>query len=159
MSEEIINTIGESDPSGEPDDIEQVIIKHNDVKPITNKRTDAIFPSYTFKDVYAMYDGSIYINKIRRDCIVLTIKNESYELVKSVLDNDKSFSLQIIMSDDSISGTFDKSEYSIIGDIIIHNDGSISIQFGKLTDQEITINKLMHENAELLFTSLTGEEY
>lgn len=159
MSEEIINTIGESDPSGEPDDIEQVIIEHKDVKPITNKRTDAIFPSYTFKDVYAMYDGSIYINKIRRDCIVLTIKNESYELVKSVLDNDKSFSLQIIMSDDSISGTFDKSEYSIIGDITIHNDGSITIQFGKLTDQEITINQLMQENAELLFTSMTGEEY
>ena len=66
MSEEIINT-----------------------EPITDKRTDAVFPNYTFKDVYAMYDGSIYINKIRRDCIVLTIKNESYELVKSVLDNDR----------------------------------------------------------------------
>ena len=63
------------------------------------------------------------------------------------------------MSDDSVGGTFDKSEYSIIGDITIHNDGSISIQFGKLTDQEITINQLMQENAELLFTSLTGEEY
>lgn len=142
MSEEIINTV-----------------EHEDIKPVTHKRTDAVFPSYTFKDVYAMYDGSIYINKIRRDCIVLTIKNESYELVKSVLDNDKSFSLQTIMSDDSVGGTFDKSEYSIIGDITIHNDGSISIQFGKLTDQEITINQLMQENAELLFTSLTGEEY
>ena len=142
MSEEIVGTV-----------------EQEDTKLVTDKRTDAVFPSYTFKDVYAMYDGGIYINKIRRDCIVLTIKNESYELVKSVLGNDKSFSLQTIMSDDSIGETFDKSEYSIIGDITIHNDGSISIQFGKLTDQEITINQLMQENAELLFTSLTGEEY
>ena len=51
MSEEIINTV-----------------EQEDTKPVTDKRTDAVFPSYTFKDVYAMYDGSIYINKIMSEC-------------------------------------------------------------------------------------------
>lgn len=53
---------------------------------------------------------------------------------------------------------YDNSEYSIAGDIIDHRNGKITVKMGKPTDKELLIT-LEQENAELLFSSLTGEDF
>ena len=53
---------------------------------------------------------------------------------------------------------YDNSEYFIAGDIIDHRNGKITVKMGKPTDKELLIT-LEQENAELLFSSLTGEDF
>ena len=52
---------------------------------------------------------------------------------------------------------YPKTEYSILGDIVCHKDGKITVYMGKPTAHEEEVNRVEEENAQLLSENLTGE--
>lgn len=112
-----------------------------------------------------IFDKKSNLNGIYRDVLRITVASTYAEVAAKFVDNAK-FSIRqreiLVMEDGTQTENdvdYDKSEYSIAGDIIDHRDGRITVYMGKMTSHELEVAALEEENAELLFSNLTGEDF
>jgi hypothetical protein len=112
-----------------------------------------------------IFDKQSVIRNEYRDVLRITVASTYEEVVQKFVDNAKFVIRQReVFIDDkgneySQDVDYEKYEYVIAGDIIDHRDGRITVYMGKMTEHELEVAALENENAELLFSNLTGEEF
>lgn len=112
-----------------------------------------------------IFDKQSVLKNEYRDVLRITVASTYEEVAQKFVDNAKFVIRQReIFIDDkgneySQDVDYEKYEYVIAGDIIDHRNGRITVYMGKMTEHELEVAALEDENAELLFTALTGEDY
>ena len=112
-----------------------------------------------------IFDKKSLLTNVYREVLRITVASTYAEVAEKFVDGAK-FAIRqreiLVMEDGTQTATdvdYDKSEYSIAGDIIDHRDGRITVYMGKMTEHEKEVADLELENAALLFENLTGEEF
>lgn len=124
-----------------------------------------IFKDDTEMPAITIYGAQRNMLGANRESLAITVQSD-YGTIKTRATADQRFTIRqvtetpILDADGKPTGEmqtetteFDKNTYVKFGDIVDHQDGTITFYLGQKTDVE----KLEEENAELLFNSLTGE--
>lgn len=100
------------------------------------------------------------IKGVRRPSIEIVLKDSTYnDIATNFVDNIQILSAYTPLWKNKV---YDYTSYVVAGDIVDHRDGTFSIYMGKKTELEAALEAnaaLEAENAELLFQTLTGEEF
>lgn len=112
-----------------------------------------------------IFDKKSVLTNVYREVLRITVASTYAEVAEKFVDGAK-FSIrqrEIFINDQgeqySQDVDYEKYDYIIAGDIIDHRDGRITVYMGKPTEHELEVMALENENAELLFTALTGEDF
>lgn len=107
-----------------------------------------------------IFAKKIAVDGANRDYLRITV-NAAYADVAASFTDGAQYSIR--QYDHAEDGSkletytdFDKSEYSVAGEIVDHRDGRVSVYMSKPTEHELQIRALEEENAALLFENLTG---
>lgn len=91
----------------------------------------------TLYNIIRIYGKKQDLNWDLRDSLAITFTLEEYNKIKTVLKNGVQWSFLYQKNQDSLELTEDdKSEYSVLGDIIIHNNNTVTVKMGKPTAEE-----------------------
>lgn len=91
-------------------------------------------------DVVSVYGGKRDMLGAKRDSLAIKLHSD-YETVVNTFVDGMAYSLVDISTDDEGNTStyeYDKSEYSMAGDIVDHRDGTITVHMGKPTELEET---------------------
>ena len=121
--------------------------------------------AYPIEAEPCIFDKQAMVDQQYRDVLRITLADTNYGEVCTFFKDDAEFSIRQNevtgkdAEDNDVYGDVDypKTEYSILGDIVCHKDGKITVYMGKPTAHEEEVNRLEEENAALLFENLTGE--
>lgn len=121
--------------------------------------------AYPVETEPCIFDKQAMVDQQYRDVLRITVTDTSYGEVCEFFTDDAEYSIrqnEIVGKDEQgadVYGDVDypKNDYCILGDIVCHKDGKITIYMGKLTAHEEEVKRLEEENAALLFENLTGE--
>lgn len=121
--------------------------------------------AYPVETEPCIFDKQAMVDQQYRDVLRITLADTNYGEVCTYFKDDAEFSIrqnEVTGKDtegNDVYGDVDypKTEYSILGDIVCHKDGKITVYMGKLTAHEEEVKRLEEENAQLLFENLTGE--
>lgn len=122
-----------------------------------------IFADKTEVDAIQIFGSTRTMLGSHREVVEIKVKSD-YETVKSKVSADPSFiihqthEVEKIDEEGNPTGEFETifkeyphNEYTLFGDIVDHQDGTITFYLGKKTDAEL----LEEENAELLFALIS----
>lgn len=121
--------------------------------------------AYPIETEPCIFDKQAMVDQQYRDVLRITLVDTNYGEVSEFFKNDAEYSIrqnEVTGKDtdgNDVYGDVDysKNDYSILGDIVCHSDGKITVYMGKLTAHEEEVKRLEEENAALLFENLTGE--
>lgn len=110
-----------------------------------------------------IFDKKSDISQVYREVLRITVA-ATYADVAANFVEDAKFAIRQFDIDENGDELetyidFPKHDYCVAGDIVDHRDGRITIYMGKKTAHELEMDALEEENAELLFSNLTGEDF
>ena len=94
------------------------------------RKSKTIHLSMSYDDVTSLFGNDVSWS------IVMDV-----DVSKPVLDEEGNETGQYEIS--QIQQEYDNSDFNILGDITIHNDGTISIKMGQMTDLEKALNMIL----------------
>ena len=121
---------------------------------------------YPIESEPCIFDKYVVLDQQYREVLRITIANATIDEIKAHFTDDAVFSIRQTETKKNEDGSeyeedvdYPKTEFCILGDIVCHKNGNITVYMGKKTEHELEVQALEEENAQLLFDNLTGEDF
>ena len=122
--------------------------------------------AYPIETEPCIFDKQAVVEQQYREVLRITIAGATIDEIKAHFTDNAVFSIRQTETRKNDDGSeydedvdYPKNEFCILGDIVCHKDGKITVYMGKMTEHELEVQALEEENAELLFNNLTGEDF
>lgn len=112
----------------------------------------------------SIFDKKATVNNEYREVLRITVESTYEDMVAYFVDDNpfviREHDLNPETNEELETFTdYDKSDYRLAGEIIDHRNGTFTVYMAKYTQHELEVESLEMENAELLFSNLTGEDF
>ena len=119
---------------------------------------------YPFEIEPSIFDKKARVNEEYREVLRITVESNYEDMNTYFVDYNpfviREHDLNPETNEELETYTdYDKSDYCLAGEIIDHRNGHFTVYMAKLTEHEKAVEALEMENAELLFSNLTGEDF
>ena len=119
---------------------------------------------YPFEIEPSIFDKKARVNEEYREVLRITVESNYEDMNAYFVDYNpfviREHDLNPETNEELETYTdYDKSDYCLAGEIIDHRNGHFTVYMAKLTEHEKAVEALEMENAELLFSNLTGEDF
>ena len=122
--------------------------------------------AYPIETEPCIFDKQAVVEQQYREVLRITIAGATIDEIKAHFTDNAVFSIRQTETRKNDDGSeydedvdYPKTDFCILGDIVCHKDGKITVYMGKMTEHELEVQALEEENAELLFNNLTGEDF